>query len=159
MAQSNLGYQAGMRRALVIATLSASLIAGAPARAAQSSGPPADSTVALSAMALPLIFSGQVVNYVFVTVKLQLSPGADVVAVHDKEPYIRDAVIREAHRTPFVRANDYNRVDDARLKAAIWRDAAAIVGPGKIRSVIIVDETPQHRIASPQANNGPEIVP
>lgn len=147
-----------MRRALLTAALIAGLAAG-PALAADSGAPPAPDSVTLSAVALPLIFDGQVVNYVFVTVKLMLTPSADVIAIHDKEPYFRDALVREAHRSPFVRPNDYNHLDDARLKAAIFREVTGIVGPGKIRAVVLMDETPQHRLVSPQQGGGPEIVP
>jgi hypothetical protein len=148
-----------MRRAALIAALIASLMAGSTAAAADSSAPPGDSSVTLSAVALPLIFNGEVVNYVFVTVKLLLTPNADMVVIHDKEPYLRDALVREAHRTPFVRPNDYNHLDDGRLKAAILREATGIIGPGKIRAVELMGETPQHRIASPGPASEPEIVP
>lgn len=147
-----------MRRALVIAALIVGF-AGQPALAADSSAKPAEDSVTLSAMALPLIFDGQVVNYVFVTVKLMLVPGADVMAMHDKEPYFRDALVREAHRTPFVRPNDYNHLDDARLKSEVLRVVNSVMGPGKVRAVVITDETPQHRLASPTQGGGPEIVP
>ncbi|MDR3510885.1 MAG: hypothetical protein P4L73_04580 [Caulobacteraceae bacterium] len=146
-----------MRRTALIAAVLAALTAGRAA-AAQPSAPPPDQSVTLAAVALPLVFDGQIANYVFVSTKLLLTPQADATALRDKEPYFRDALVRAGHRTPFVRPNDYNHLDEARLKATLYREATAIVGPGKIQGVVVLSETPQHRIAT-QRPAALEIVP
>jgi hypothetical protein len=106
-----------------------------------------------------LVFDDQIVNYVFVSVQLQLTPRADSNAMRDKEPYFRDALVRAAHRTPFVRAGDYNHIDQGKLKASLLREATAIVGPGKIQGVVVLSETAQHRVAVPRDTGGAAIVP
>lgn len=146
-------------RPRVLAALAVLLLApAAAARAAEPAAAPPDQSVTLAAVALPLVFDGQVVNYVFVTAKLLLTPGADASALRDKEPFFRDALVRAAHRSPFVRPGDYNHLDDAKLKAALFRAATIIAGPGKIQGVAVLNETPQHRRAAPAAAQ-PDIVP
>jgi hypothetical protein len=149
-----------MRRTMLIAAgLALALAAVAPAQAADSSIPASDQSVTLATVGLPLVFDGQVVNYVFVSAKLLLTPSADTSALRDKEPFFRDALVRAAHRTPFVRAGDYNHLDDGKLKAALYREATAIAGPGKIAGVAILSEQAQHRVASTHTGGGAEIVP
>jgi hypothetical protein len=115
-------------------------------------------SVVLSTVGLPVVIDGELVNYVFVSAKLVLTPSADAAALRDKEPYFRDALVRAGSRTPFVRAGDYNHLDDARLKAELLRQATLISGPGKIHGVVILSETAQHRRAAPAAA-GPAIIP
>jgi len=148
-----------MRRTVLTTVLVAALTSAAPALAAEGKAPPPDQSVALSPVALPLVFDGQIVNYVFVTVKLVLTPQADAMALRDKEPYFRDALVRAAHRTPFVKAGDYNNLDDNKLKASLFRDASAITGPGKVAGVVIISETAQHRIPTHRQAEGAAIVP
>src|SRR5579871_5690410 len=104
-----------------------------------------DQSVELSTVALPVVQDGELVNYVFVSAKLVLTPRADAMALRDKEPFFRDALVRAGHRTPFVRPGDYNHLDDARLKATLFDLASAIAGPGNVQSVTILSETAQHR--------------
>lgn len=100
---------------------------------------------------LPIIVHGQLVNYVFVYVRVNLTASADVTAMRNREPFFRDALVRMAHRTPFTRPDDYNRVDEARVCAALMREITPIAGPGNIRSVVITSQSPQHRISKPKS--------
>ena len=137
-------------RALVLA-LVAFLALASSALAADQPVAPDDHSVTLSPVAVPIIANGQVVNYVFVTAKVMLTARADEFTLRDKEPFFRDALVRAAYRTPFVVADDYNRVDDAKLKAALLRDASQIAGPGNVRGIAIVNETAQHFVRAPHA--------
>lgn len=106
--------------------------------------------VDLQPVAMPIVIDGQLVNYVFVYVRVNLKSGSDVIKIRDKEPYFRDALVREAHRTPFVVPNDWQKVDEAKLVTAMTRDAVAITGPGVVASVTLVSQTPQKRVAQPR---------
>ena len=117
--------------------------------AADPAKPDSDQSVTLSPVALPIVVNGQIANYIFVTVKVWLTPNADAFALRDKEPYFRDALVRAAHRTPFVLANDYDRVDEAKLDASLYRDALGIAGPGKIQRIQVLSQTAQHHLSSP----------
>ena len=135
--------------ALILVTLIA-LFAAQPALAeGDAKADPGDQSVKISPVALPIVVDGRLANYVFVTVKVLLNPGVNALALSDKEPYFRDALVRAAHRTPFVIRNDYNRVDEAKLKAALYPEAARIAGPGAVRGIEVVSQQAQHRVASP----------
>lgn len=106
--------------------------------------------VEMQPMAIPIIVKGELINYVFVYVRLNLTTSADVAKLRQKEPFFRDALVRAAHRTPFVLPNDYQKVDEARLIASVMRDATAIVGPGQIKAVLITSQAPQKHVAQPR---------
>ena len=91
--------------------------------------------VDLQPVALPILADGQLVNYVFVYVRINLTTGANAPRLRDKEPYFRDALVRAGHRAPFTQANDYTRLDEHRLKATLLQAASAIGGPGTIASI------------------------
>jgi hypothetical protein len=106
--------------------------------------------VDLQPVALPLVFGGQLVNYVFVYVRVNLKNGADVIRIREKEPAFRDALVRNGHRTPFTVPGDWQRVDEAKLSAAMTRDASVIAGPGNLSSVVVTSQAPQRRVMPPR---------
>lgn len=134
------------RRALVAAALTFGLAAPAIAAPAQ-----VGQYVEVQPVGLPIVVRGQLVNYVFVYLRLNLSATADAARLRDKEPYFRDALVRTAHRTPFIVPGDVNRIDESRLTAAMMREAAAIAGPGAVRSIVVTSQAPQHRLPNPRS--------
>ena len=134
------------------------LLNAAPVRAADDSTPKVnDQVVRLSPVGLPIVVDGQIVNYVFVTVQIDLTPSADMIALQAKEPDFRDALVREAHRNPFVLPNDFNHVNEARLKSVMYRDAVAIAGQRSIRGVEVLSQTAQHFVRPPRPR--PAVAP
>ena len=136
-----------MRRRRILAALLAATLArpalGAPAQVGQ--------YVDVQPVGLPIVMHGQLINYVFVYLRLNLAAGADALRLRDREPYFRDALVRSAHRTPFVFPGDPNRIDESRLAMVMMREAAAIAGPGAVRSVVVTSQAPQHRLANPRS--------
>jgi hypothetical protein len=139
--------------------LASSTALAAPSALAGDSAPPKvdDQAVKLSPVGLPIVVEGHVVNYVFVTVVVDLTPSADVIAIREKEPAFRDALVRDAHRTPFVIPGDYNHLDKDKLKAAMFRDAQAIAGARAIKGIEVTNETAQHFIRA--AKPAPPVSP
>lgn len=139
----------GMRRRHLLIT-GLALLAATPSLAAPPPKPEDELAVTLSPVALPIVVDGRLANYVFVTVKVLLKPSADSLALEAKEPYFRDALVRAAHRTPFVLRYDYNHIDVGRLRAVMMHEASAIAGPNAIRDIVVVEQTPQHQVRSPR---------
>ena len=81
---------------------------------------------------------------------VNLKAGADVTKIRDKEPAFRDALVRDGHRTPFVLATDWQKVDEPKLIAVMTREASAITGPGVVASVAITSQVPQKRVMPPR---------
>lgn len=140
-----------MLRRAVIPALAA--LAAAPAFAAE--GGKSDKGdigqyVDLQAVGLPIVVDRQLVNYVFVYVRINLTSNANVSRLREKEPYFRDALVRAGHRTPFTLANNLGAVDVPRLTAALTREATAIAGPGQIRSVVVTSQAARRRARMPR---------
>ena len=123
--------------------------------------PNAPKTVALEAVALPVIVDGQLINYVFCSIRLDLSPNADGAKVRAKEEYFRDDLVRMGHRNSFARKDDYTKVDEVRVRAEIMRIAPGLVGPGVIQSAAIVKQTSQRLMTRPppRQDRPREIIP
>jgi hypothetical protein len=107
--------------------------------------------VDLQPVGLPIVAKGQLVNYVFVYIRINLTNSANAAKQREREPYFRDALVRAAHRTPFTLAKDWTKIDESKLTATLLQEAAAITGPGQIRSVVVTSQQPRRRVATPAA--------
>jgi hypothetical protein len=126
-----------MHRRALLASLPLVLIASAAFAEGDTHGA-AGQYVDLAPVALPIVAAGKVVNYVFVDVRIHLTPAADLAKWRDREPYFRDALVRLAHHSPFTVPTDYTKLDEARLKAELFQAAGAITGPGQVASIEIM---------------------
>ena len=133
-----------MLRPLLLAVL---LVACAPA-AAVAAGKKAEAVdntpyVDLAAVGVPIIVDGKIVNYVFVQARLHVAPGQDSFKLKAKEPWYRDALVRAAHRTPFVRSDNWTVVDDRRLTAVLLAEARRISGPKAFSRAELRNQAPR----------------
>jgi hypothetical protein len=126
------------------------LTIASPAAAAEEKSQAAGQYIDVSPVALPIVVKGRLLNYIFVSVRLNLGPTVDSVALRTKEPYFRDALVRAAYRTPFTDPKSYVRIDASALKAAMMQEAARIVGPRRVTSVEITNSTPQRVVGVPR---------
>jgi hypothetical protein len=136
------------RRDLIAATavlpVGAAAAAASPALAgsgAQASG----GVLNVSGVGLPIIARGRIQNYVFVSLRLHLGGSATPESMRLKEAYLRDALVRAGHRTPFVVPDDWTRIDTAALSASLMRSAATIAGRGSVVRVEVVSQAPRRR--------------
>ena len=139
-----------MRPILPLLVASLLVLTAAPAIGAEEAPKPVDDTIKLSPVGLPIIVDGRVVNYVFVTVVVDLTASADALTLREKEPDFRDALVRDAHRTPFVIPGDYNHLDVVKLKAAFYKDVAAMIGARSIKGIEVQNQQAQHFIRPPR---------
>ena len=142
-----------MRRRILIAALSSlvfagpTLAAGAPKKKEDDKA--ASAHVDIAPVALPVVVKGQIVNYIFVGVRLNLAPMANVQKLREQEPFFRDALVRAAHREPFTKADDYLVIDEARLKAVMLKEGVRI-GGRDVQSVAVMTQTPKRRTGVPK---------
>lgn len=106
-----------------------------------------DPSIPLKPVAVPITENGKLVNYVFLSIKIILSPKADLYKLVGQEPYYRDALVRIGHRQNLGVPGDPNRVDEALLKAALKREVASFIDPRLIARIEIVRQDPKKRIA------------
>lgn len=136
------------RRDLIAASVALPSIAAAATTHA-SDTPPAPASLNIAALGLPVIADGRIRNYVFVSLRLHLGGSATVETMRAKEAYLRDALVRTAHRTPFVVPNDWNRINASALSASAMQAAARIAGRGAVTRVEVVSQSPRRRIGAP----------
>jgi hypothetical protein len=110
-----------------------------------------DPSYKLGSMTIPIIYNGRIVNYVFVAMTLTLTSGTEVQAFKDKEPALRDAIIRAAYRTPFTRGDTWKEVDGPRLTGFVMGQCASLFGKGKVASVEIVKQIPRQQLMPPKS--------
>ena len=134
------------RRALILAVAGAALSGAAAAASPSAETPAQPASINLTGVGLPIIVGGRVRNYVFAELKLHLGEGQTLDAVRAKEPYLRDALVRAGHRTPFVLADDWNKLDAAALSASLIRSADALIAKGAITRVEIVSQAARRRM-------------
>ena len=132
------------RRDLIAASLVVPSVAAATAARAADT-PSSGSSLAIAGVGLPIIAGGRVRNYVFVSLRLHLGGSATPESMRPKEAYLRDALVRAGHRTPFVVPDDWTRIDVAALSASLMRSAVAIAGRGAVTRVEIVSQAPRRR--------------
>ena len=106
--------------------------------------------VDLLPIALPVVVDGRLVNYVFVHIRMNLTEGADLIRLRAKEPYFRDALVRDTNQTSVMIPNDWQKVDETKLSQLLMRDAIALAGPGAVASVVVTSQLPHRRIMPPR---------
>src|SRR5260221_119629 len=124
-----------MRCRLILPLLAAAALATPVLAAEEKKNDDNGLYVDLAQTGLPVIQDGRLGNYVFVHVRLNLAPGSNPVQLRTREPFFRDALVRAAHRTPFVIAGEPNKLDEAALKRTMMVEAAKIAGPRAVASV------------------------
>jgi len=132
------------RRALILAVAGAAL-SGRAFASPSAETPAQPASFNLTGVGLPIIAGGRVRNYIFVVLKLHLGQGHALDAVKAKEPYLRDALVRAGHRTPFVLADDWNQLDAQALSASLIRSADTLIGKGAIARVEVVSQAARRR--------------
>ena len=132
------------RRTLIAGSLAASAVAR-PAIAGPGGGQAAAPALNISGVGLPVIEGGRIRNYVFVSLRLHLGAGKTPEQMRPKEAYFRDALVKAAHRTPFLVPGDWTQIDGAALQRSLVAASTQIAGRGAVARVEIISQTPRRR--------------
>ncbi len=132
------------RRALLGGAVALVALAGT-ARAGDSAdaGAPA---VRLATVGIPIMEDGQVVNYIFLSVRINLTITAPEGKFRDMEPYFRDALVKASHKTSFGVAGHSDQLDVPRFTAAMMTEWSQITGPHMIKSIDVLSQSPKHHL-------------
>ena len=136
-----------MRKIVHILALIAAFIATPAMASGGAAAVKIDPSIPLAPVAVPITENGKLVNYVFLSIKIILSPKADLYKLVGQEPYYRDALVRAGHRQSLGVPGDSNRVDEKLVKAVLKREAASFMDPRMIASIEIVRQDPKKRFA------------
>ena len=133
------------RRDLIAATAVLPVVAVASSAAASDNAPPTGGVLNIAGVGLPIVAQGRIQNYVFVSLRLHLGGSATAENLRPKEAYLRDALVRAGHRTPFIVPNDWTRIDEAAMSASLLRAAGPIAGRGAVTRVEVLNQAPRRR--------------
>ncbi|MBU1386036.1 MAG: hypothetical protein KKG14_00595 [Alphaproteobacteria bacterium] len=134
-----------LRRDLIAAAVALPSVAAATLAQADDAPASGGASFGIAGVGLPIISGGRIRNYVFVSLRLHLGGAATPESMRPKAAYLRDALVRAGHRTPFVVENDWTRIDTAALSASLMRSAATIAGRGAVTRVEILSQAPRRR--------------
>lgn len=103
----------------------------------------ADPSVKMASVGIPVFTGHTISNYLFLSIKINLTPKANEAKLRDMEPYFRDALVKASHKTSFAQANHDDKLDEPRFKAAMMTEFSRVAGPGMIQSIEIVSQSPR----------------
>lgn len=103
----------------------------------------AEPAVRLASVGIPVTRDKVVVNYLFLSVRINLNPSASETKLRELEPVFRDTLVRAAHRTSFGKADRDDQLDEARFKSVMMQEFGKIAGPGAIKSIDILSQSPK----------------
>lgn len=141
-----------MKRAIAMALIASTLLAGLAAANAQpsshgapkdkgSSGetdPAAARSMDAPYLAVPVVRDGVLVNYLFVSVRVEIAQGVDLWRTREKAQFLRDALVRACHANQLANPNDPNQLDQPRAIAVFRATAAQVLGDRAVRGVSII---------------------
>ncbi len=129
-----------MKRAMIAALIASTLLAGQAIAAGKASEPAAEAesrTMDAPYIAAPILRNGVLSNYLFVSVRVDIAPGVDLWRTRERAHYLRDAMVRAAHRTQLADPNNPNALNTA-LAVQVFRAAAIeALGERAVRGVSI----------------------
>ncbi|MBI1341074.1 hypothetical protein GC169_12810 [bacterium] len=86
-------------------------------------------SIDLSGMAVPVFDEDRrLLNYFFVNARLLVAPGKDIWKYREKAHFIRDAVVRSAHRESLQVEGDSSKLDEKRAAERFLQAANEAVG-------------------------------
>ena len=91
----------------------------------------------------------QLGSTVFVNVRLNLAPMANIQKLQAREPFFRDALVRAGHRAPFTGKKDFVSLDEARLKAVMLKEAVRLGGKD-VQGVAVMSQTAKRQSGLPK---------
>ena len=133
------------RRDLIAATAALPVVVAGGEAMAEDAPATGGGGISLAGVGLPVIAGGRLRNYVFVTLRLYLGGSATPESMRPKEAFLRDALVRAGHRTPFTVADDWTVIDARAMSASLMRSATAIAGRGSVVRVEVVSQAPRRR--------------
>ena len=135
-----------MQRSAILA-----LIVSALAGLAYASGPPAKdkaeegggeqhSARSMDApyLAVPVVRDGQLVNYLFVSMRIEIAQGVDLWETRERAHFLRDALVRASHANDLAAPNDNNALNEARAIEVYRAAAVQALGERAVAGVSIV---------------------
>lgn len=89
-------------------------------------------------LAVPVVRNGQLVNYLFVSIRIEIAPGVDLWRTRERAHFLRDALVRASHANDLSDPEDNNALNDARAIAVYHAAAVEALGAQAVGAISIV---------------------
>lgn len=89
-------------------------------------------------LAVPVLRDGQLVNYLFVSIRIEISPQVDLWRTRERAHFLRDALVRASHSTDLSSPNDSNVLNEARALEVYRAAAIHALGERAVAGISIV---------------------
>lgn len=140
--------QHAVARAIAAAMIASTLLAGlanasGPAAKAKSKGEEEGAQTSARSMdapylAVPVVRDGQLVNYLFVSLRIEISNGVDLWRTREQAHILRDALVRASHANNLADPNDSNALNEARALEVYRAAAIQALGERAVGRISIV---------------------
>ncbi len=131
-------------RRLLLPGLAGFLLVVTPAVASEKAKEAPDPSVKMASVGIPVFKGHTVTNYLFLSIKINLTPKANEAKLRDMEPYFRDVLVKAASKTSFAQASRDDLLDEPRFKQAMMVEFSKVAGAGMIQSIEIVSQSPKN---------------
>lgn len=134
-------------RAVAAAMIASTLLAGlanasGPAGKEKSKGAEAEQatsrTMDAPYLAVPVVRNGQLANYLFVSLRIEIANGVDLWQTREQAHFLRDALVRASHAHDLADANDNNLLNEARALEVYRAAAIQALGERAVARVAVV---------------------
>lgn len=89
-------------------------------------------------LAVPVVRDGELVNYLFVSIRLEIANGVDLWQTREQAHFLRDALVRASHTNDLADPNDNNALNEARAVQVYRAAAVQALGEPAVGGVSIV---------------------
>lgn len=141
--------QHAVARAIAAAMIASTLLAGlanasGPAKTKEkgenAEGAPELSSRSMDApyLAVPVLRDGQLVNYLFVSIRIEVAQGVDLWRTRERAQFLRDALVRASHANDLSDPNDSNALNETRAIEVYRAAAIQSLGESAVGNVSII---------------------
>jgi len=89
-------------------------------------------------LAVPVVREGHLVNYLFVSIRIEIAQGVDLWRTRERAQFLRDALVRASHANDLSDPNNNNALNEARAIAVYRAAAVQALGEQAVGGVSIV---------------------
>lgn len=89
-------------------------------------------------LAVPVVRNGQLVNYLFVSIRIEIAQGVDLWRTREKAHFLRDYLVRASHSNDLVDPNDSNALNERRAIEVYRAAAIQALGENAVGPITIV---------------------
>lgn len=89
-------------------------------------------------LAVPVVRDGQLVNYLFVSLRIEIAPSVDLWRTRERAHFLRDALVRASHASDLADPENNNLLNEARAIEVYRAAAIQALGERAVAGISIV---------------------